>query len=200
MAAPVTRIVGRAIPLGRANVDTDLIIPAAHLKTLGRDGLGAHVFAALRTQPGSPFDDPQWQDAPILIAGENFGCGSSREHAVWALLDRGISAVVAPSFSDIFAGNAARNGLLAVSPSPAATARLLELARLYPVTVDLAELTVESGGESFHFEFDPFRRACLLQGLDEIGMTLEREDAIANYEARSMLPGAAGPAERRAHG
>jgi 3-isopropylmalate/(R)-2-methylmalate dehydratase small subunit len=187
MRAPVTRVEGRAIPFGRANVDTDIIIPAAHLKTLSRVGLGAFAFEALRRAPGNLFDDPAMEGAPILIAGANFGCGSSREHAVWALLDRGIRAVVAPSFSDIFASNAFKNGLAAVALDEEAIARLLDLARIVPVAVDLEQQFVVAGNEVFAFAFDPFRRDCLVKGLDEVALTLEQDAAIAAYEAQAPL-------------
>ena len=187
MSAPFTRVEGRAIPFGRANVDTDIIIPASHLKTLSRVGLGAHAFEALRRDPENLFDDPALAEAPILIAGANFGCGSSREHAVWALLDRGIRAVIAPSFSDIFASNAFKNGLAAVALEEAAVAQLLDLARIVPVAVDLERLTVEAGNYAFSFDFDPFRRDCLVNGQDEIALTLACASAIAAYEAHSPL-------------
>jgi 3-isopropylmalate/(R)-2-methylmalate dehydratase small subunit len=187
MRTPVTRVEGRAIPFGRANVDTDIIIPAVHLKTLSRVGLGAYAFEALRREPGNVFDDPALAGAPILIAGANFGCGSSREHAVWALLDRGISAVVAPSFSDIFASNAFKNGLAAVALDEEAVARLLDLARIVPIAVDLEQETVLAGNEIFSFALDPFRRDCLVKGLDEIALTLESDAAIAAYEAHAPL-------------
>jgi 3-isopropylmalate/(R)-2-methylmalate dehydratase small subunit len=189
MTAPVTRVEGRAIPFGRANVDTDIIIPAVHLKTLSRVGLGAFAFEALRRTPDNLFDDPAFADAPILIAGANFGCGSSREHAVWALLDRGIRAVVAPSFSDIFASNAFKNGLAAVALDDEAISRLLDLARIVPLAVDLEQQIVVAGNEVFAFDFDPFRRDCLVSGLDEIALTLKSTDAIAAYESRSPLLG-----------
>jgi 3-isopropylmalate/(R)-2-methylmalate dehydratase small subunit len=197
----VRRVEGRAIPLGLANVDTDIIIPAAHLKTVTRDGLGAHAFEALRAEPGNLFDDPLYRGAPILIAGANFGCGSSREHAPWALLDMGLRAVIAPSFSDIFAGNAFKNGIVTVALEPAAVERLLEIAPEQPICIDVETMEVSAPtGESFTFTLDPFRRECLLKGLDEIGLTLSREAAIGDYEARSPMLGWTVPkpsAERR---
>ena len=197
----IRRVEGRAIPLGLANVDTDLIIPAAHLKTVSREGLGAHAFEALRAEPGNVLDDPRFAGAPILIAGDNFGCGSSREHAAWARLDMGIRAVVAPGFSDIFGGNAFKNGLIAAIVDKEAAARLLEIAAEQPIAVDLETMDVSAPtGESFAFALDPFRRECLLQGLDEIGLTLASEAAIAAHEAKSPLLGWKMPqpaAERR---
>ena len=187
MTGGVTRIEGRAIPFGRANVDTDLIIPATYLKTLSRCGLGAHAFEPIRREPGNSFDDPANRGANILIAGENFGCGSSREHAVWAITDLGIQAIIAPSFSDIFAGNAFRNGLVTVALDHAAVDRLLDIAREVPFVIDLEPMEVIAGGESFGFALDPFRRYCLMNGLDEIGLTLSSKAAIAAYEARSSL-------------
>jgi 3-isopropylmalate/(R)-2-methylmalate dehydratase small subunit len=182
---PVRRVEGRAIPFGRSNVDTDVIIPAHWLKTVTRDGLGRGAFETVREDPTNVFDDPEFAAAPILIAGDNFGCGSSREHAAWALLDLGIHAVIAPSFSDIFAGNAFKNGILAVALPADQVARLLEVAQTDPIAVDLENQTVTTPFQDrFGFEIDPFRKHCLLEGLDEIGLTLERDAAIADYEAR----------------
>jgi 3-isopropylmalate/(R)-2-methylmalate dehydratase small subunit len=184
----LTHIEGRAIPFGRRNVDTDLIIAASHLKTLRRAGLGRHAFAALRAEPGNVFDDPFYAGAPILIAGDNFGCGSSREHAAWALADLGIEAVIAPGFSDIFAGNAFRNGIAAIVLPEPAVERLLAAAREHRLTVDLETMRVTSpAGDTFAFEMDPFRRDCLMAGLDEIALTLSHEAAIHAYEARTGI-------------
>jgi len=182
---PVSQIEGRAIPLGRKNVDTDVIIPARWLKTVSREGLGQGAFETIRAEPGNPFDDPRFAGAPILIAGDNFGCGSSREHAAWAMADLGIKAVIAPSFSDIFAGNAFKNGLLAVVLPPEQVERLLEVAATDPIHIDLEAQTVTTPFQDrFAFHIDPFRKHCLLDGLDEIGLTLEHAEAIAAYEAR----------------
>jgi 3-isopropylmalate/(R)-2-methylmalate dehydratase small subunit len=181
------RIHGRAIPFGRRNVDTDLIIAAVHLKTISRAGLGRHAFETVRAEPGNVFADPAFAGAPILIAGENFGCGSSREHAAWALADMGIAAVIAPSFSDIFGGNAYRNGIATIVLAQHAIDRLLDAAWRCPLTVDLEALTVSSPlGHRFLFEMDPFRRACLMEGRDEIALTLSHEDAIRAYEERTV--------------
>jgi 3-isopropylmalate/(R)-2-methylmalate dehydratase small subunit len=183
---PFTRVEGRAFPLRRANVDTDMIIPAAYLKTVRRAGLGAHAFEALRQGPNI-FDGAGFRGAPILIAGANFGCGSSREHAAWALADLGIRAIIAPSFSDIFSGNAFRNGIAAVALPEAAVARLLDAAAgRETISVDLETMEVaSSAGDFFTFEMDPFRRDCLLGGLDEIALTLASEAAIRAYELRT---------------
>jgi len=177
---------GRAIPFGRKNVDTDLIIPARWLKTISREGLGEGAFESVRSaDPDNVFDQPQYAGAPILVAGENFGCGSSREHAAWALLDLGIRAVIAPSFSDIFSGNAFKNGILTVALPQAAIDRLLEVAETHPVHVDLEAQTVTTPFQDrFTFEIDAFRKECLLQGLDEVGLTLARDAAISDYETR----------------
>jgi len=180
---PVSTISGRAVPLGLRNVDTDVIIPAHWLKTIAREGLGKGAFESFRAEPGNVFDDPEFAGAPILIAGDNFGCGSSREHAAWALADLGIAAVIAPSFSDIFAGNAFKNGILAVELPQAAVDRLLEVARTDPVTVDLDTQTVTTPFQDrFRFEIDAFRKQCLAGGLDEIGLTLASEAAIDTFE------------------
>lgn len=180
---PVSTISGRAIPLGLRNVDTDVIIPAHWLKTVSRVGLGRGAFETLRAEPGNVFDDPRYEGAPILIAGDNFGCGSSREHAAWALADMGIAAVIAPSFSDIFAGNAFKNGILAVELPQEAVDRLLEVAQTDPITIDLDSQTVTTPFQDrFRFEIDPFRKHCLAAGLDEIGLTLASAPAIGAYE------------------
>lgn len=185
---PFTRVEGRAYPLPLSNVDTDLIIPAAHLKTICRTGLGRHAFETLRANPGSPFDDPSYRGAPILIALDNFGCGSSREHAAWALVDLGVRAIVAPSFSDIFAGNAFKNGIVTVELGKAAVGRLLEVAPEHSICVDLERMTVtSSAGDRFDFAMDPFRRECLLGGLDEIALTLAQESAIRAYEKETGI-------------
>ncbi len=183
---PLRAVEGRAIPLGRSNVDTDVIIPANWLKTVTREGLGQGAFETIRAEPGNLFDDPRFAGAPILIAGDNFGCGSSREHAAWALLDLGIRAVIAPSFSDIFAGNAFKNGILAVALPQAQIDRLLEVAQTDPVAIDLEAQTVTTPFQDrFAFEIDPFRKACLVDGLDEIGLTLARTGEIAAFEHRA---------------
>lgn len=182
---PVTTIQGMAYPLGLRNVDTDMIIAAEWLKTISRAGLGRGAFAALRQGGGSVFDDPAYAGAPILIAGDNFGCGSSREHAAWALIDMGVRAVIAPSFSDIFASNAFKNGILTVVLPQDQVDRLLIVARDHPIHVDLDSQTVTTEFQDrFRFELDPFRKLCLSQGIDEIGLTLARTDAIADYERR----------------
>jgi len=179
----VTTVSGRAYPLGAKNVDTDVIIPAHYLKTITRAGLGKGAFETMRAEPGNVFDDPEYAGAPILIAGDNFGCGSSREHAAWALGDMGIKAVIAPSFSDIFSGNAFKNGIVTVVLPQEAIDRLMEVARTHPVTVDLETQTVTTPFQDrFAFTLDPFRRQCLMEGLDEIGLTLARDAAIARFE------------------
>jgi 3-isopropylmalate/(R)-2-methylmalate dehydratase small subunit len=180
---PVERVEGRAIPLGLANIDTDVIIAAEHLKTITRAGLGDHALASLRKVPGNVIDDPAYAGATILIAGANFGCGSSREHAVWALIDRGITAVIAPSFSDIFAGNAFKNGMVTVVLPQAAIDRLMTVAVTKPIMIDLSTMTVTTPFQDrFVFELDPFRRDCLRHGTDEIALTMASEPAIAAYE------------------
>jgi 3-isopropylmalate/(R)-2-methylmalate dehydratase small subunit len=180
----VTIVSGVAYPWGAKNVDTDVIIPAHWLKTISRAGLGRGAFETVRAVSGNLFDDPSYAGAPILIAGDNFGCGSSREHAAWALLDMGVRAVIAPSFSDIFSGNAVKNGIVPVVLPQDAVDRLVEVARAHPVTVDLETMTVTTPFQDrFAFTLDPFRRRCLMEGLDEIGLTLARDAAISGYEA-----------------
>lgn len=182
---PVQTVAGRAYPLGLKNVDTDIIIPAAWLKTISRSGLGKGAFETIRAVPGNVFDDPEYAGAPILIAGDNYGCGSSREHAAWAMADMGIAAVIAPSYSDIFSGNAFKNGLLAIVLPQAAIDRLMEVAKTDPIHIDLETQTVTTPFQDrFEFEIDPFRKHCLMHGVDEIGLTLKSDAAIAAHETK----------------
>jgi len=181
---PVGKIEGRAYPWGAKNVDTDVIIPAHWLKTISRAGMGKGAFETVRAQPGNIFDDERYAGSPILIAGDNFGCGSSREHAAWALKDMGIQAVIAPSYSDIFSGNAIKNGIVPVVLPQEAIDRLIEVARTDEVIIDLETMTVTTPFQDrFEFTLDPFRRQCLMEGLDEIGLTLARDTAISKYES-----------------
>jgi 3-isopropylmalate dehydratase/3-isopropylmalate/(R)-2-methylmalate dehydratase small subunit len=179
---------GGAYPFGMKNVDTDIVIPAHWLKTISRSGLGKGAFEVLRKEPGNVFDDPAYAGSPILIAGDNFGCGSSREHAAWALADLGVKVVIAPSFSDIFSGNAFKNGILTVVLPQEAVDRLMEVAKTDPIHVDLEQQTVTTRFQDrFRFEIDPFRKSCLLGGLDEIGLTLGESDRIGAYEQRQAI-------------
>jgi 3-isopropylmalate/(R)-2-methylmalate dehydratase small subunit len=181
---PVSQVSGRAYPWGAKNVDTDVIIPAHWLKTITRAWLGKGAFETVRAEPGNPFDDPRYKGAPILIAGDNFGCGSSREHAAWALADMGVKAVIAPSFSDIFSGNAFKNGIVTVVLPQEAIDRLIDVAEDQPITIDLETMTVTTPYQDrFAFTLDPFRRACLMEGLDEIGLTLAQDTAISKFES-----------------
>ena len=183
---PLREVEGRAIPFGAKNVDTDVIIPAHWLKTITRDGLGQGAFETLRADPDNLFDSAEFKGAPILIAGDNFGCGSSREHAAWALLDLGITAVIAPSFSDIFSSNAFKNGILTVVLPQSAIDRLMEVAQTDPVHINLDSQTVTTPFQDrFEFEIDAFRKHCLLEGLDEVGLTLTRDNSISAYEKNS---------------
>ena len=182
---------GRAIPFGAKNVDTDVIIPAHWLKTITRDGMGRGAFETLRKDPDNLFDSPEFAGSPLLIAGDNFGCGSSREHAAWALLDLGIKAVIAPSFSDIFSSNAFKNGILTVVLPQAAIDRLMEVARTDPIHIDLENQVVTTPFQDrFQFQIDPFRKHCLMEGLDEVGLTMARDAQISAYEseAQATLP------------
>ena len=182
---PVTTIDCRAYPFGQKNVDTDVIIPSHWLKTITREGLGRGAFESLRTDPDNLFDSAEFSGSPILVAGDNFGCGSSREHAAWALLDLGVRAVIAPSFSDIFSGNAFKNGILTVVLPQDAVDRLVEVARTQPIHIDLEQQTVTTPFQDrFAFDIDPFRKNCLLNGLDEVGLTLAQSDVIGVFEDR----------------
>src|SRR5690606_42136701 len=182
---PVRQVEGRAYPFGMKNVDTDIIIPAHWLKTVTREGLGRGAFEALRKDPANVFDDPKHKGASIIVAGDNFGCGSSREHAAWARLDMGVKAVIAPSFSDIFSGNAFKNGILTVVLPQEQVDRLMEVAETDPIAIDLEHQTVTTPFQDrFTFEIDPFRKHCLMNGLDEVGLTLASDGAITDYETR----------------
>ncbi|MBV9117385.1 MAG: 3-isopropylmalate dehydratase small subunit [Acetobacteraceae bacterium] len=202
-----TTLTGVAAPLPMANVDTDKIIPARFLKTIKRSGLGVHLFDTLRYDPqGSErpefvLNQEPYRHAQILIAHENFGCGSSREHAPWALLDFGIRCVIAPDFADIFYNNCFKNGILPVRLPRAVCDTLIEDAKLggnARLTVDLArQVVVRPNGEEIGFEVDPFRKHSLLEGLDDIGQTLRHADAIDRFEVRrraeqAWMPGLAG--------
>lgn len=183
----VSTVEGRAYPFGMKNVDTDIIIPAHFLKTVTREGLGKGAFEALRKDPSNVFDNPEYAGSPIIVAGDNFGCGSSREHAAWALLDMGVKAVIAPSFSDIFSGNAFKNGIVTVALPQEAIDRLMEVAETDPITIDLEAQTVTTPFQDrWTFEIDPFRKYCLTEGLDEVGLTLQSDDAIRSYEERQQ--------------
>jgi len=194
---PFTKLTGIAAPLPMANVDTDKIIPARFLKTIRRTGLGRNLFDAIRFRPdGSENPDfvlnqEPYRRAEILIAGPNFGCGSSREHAPWALLDFGIRCVIAPDFADIFHNNCFKNGILPIRLPQEICDRLMEDARLGPnsrITIDLeAQEVIRPNGEKIRFEVDGFRRHCLLHGLDDIGLTMEKRASIDSYEARARL-------------
>ena len=178
---PVRRIEGRVAVLDRADVDTDQIIPKQFLKRIERTGYGEFVFFDWRKDPAFELNRPEYAGATILVAGRNFGCGSSREHAAWALQDYGFEAIVAPSFGDIFANNSAQIGLLTI-PLPPEEVR--ELRDAHELTIDLEAQTIEApGGPSIGFRIDPFVRHRLLNGLDDIGLTLEHEDEIGTYEA-----------------
>jgi 3-isopropylmalate/(R)-2-methylmalate dehydratase small subunit len=181
---PFTTLSGVAIPFGRDNIDTDVIIPARFLKTISRAGLGQHAFSALRADPDNLFDNDRNRGAPILIAGDNFGCGSSREHAPWALADMGVRVVIAESFADIFSGNAFKNGMLLVQLPREQIDRLMQVAETDPITIDLENQVVTTPFQDrFTFAIDPFRKHCLLNGLDEIGLTRAMDADIGRYEA-----------------
>ena len=185
---------GLAAPLDRPNVDTDQIIPKQFLKRVERTGFGQFLFYDWRfgadgaLDPSFPLNDPRFNGASILIAGKNFGCGSSREHAPWALADYGFRAIIAPSFADIFANNSRKNGLLPVTLSDDEIAYLMKRAgapTAYQLTINLADKTVtDTDGFLARFEIDDFDRHCLLEGLDDIGLTLQHTADIEAYEAR----------------
>jgi 3-isopropylmalate/(R)-2-methylmalate dehydratase small subunit len=189
---PFRTLTALAAPLDRTNVDTDQIIPKQFLKRIERTGYGEFLFFDWRrTASGDPnpqfeLNDPRYQGAQILIAGKNFGCGSSREHAAWALNDFGFRAVIAPTFADIFFSNAGKNGIVLVRLSEEQVAELMHKAQTtagYNLTVSLADQTVsDDQGFKASFEIDPFRKFCLMEGLDDIGLTLRHEAALDAYE------------------
>lgn len=185
---PVSTVSGSAIPLDRADVDTDQIIPAKYLKRIERTGYGPFAFEAWAKDPDFVTNQPQYEGAEILLAGPNFGCGSSREHAVWAIQGMGVKAVIAPGFADIFRNNSAKMGLLTIQlpqPDVEHLMRLTESEPSTPITVDLAAQTVTApGGWMRTFEIAPFVKHCLLNGLDDISLTLEHDELISAYESR----------------
>lgn len=194
MPEPIHRVTGIAAPLPQANVDTDAIIPKAHLLTIHRSGLGAGLFSEWRfddggnERPDFVLNRVPWRQAKILLAGENFGCGSSREHAVWSLMDFGIRCVIAPSFASIFHENCQKNGLAAVTLDEGALAHLVACAQATPsaaMTVDIEYCRVTApDGREFPFTMEAARRQALLEGLDEIGASLRHDAAMAAFEAR----------------
>ena len=192
---PFKQLTGVAAPLPMVNVDTDMIIPKQFLKTIRRTGLGAALFHELRTRPdGSPNPDfvlnrPAYRQAKILVTGTNFGCGSSREHAPWALLDFGIRCVIAPSFADIFYNNCFKNGILPIKVSPEDLEKLFDDADRganATLTIDLEKQEIRGpDGGKVHFEIDAFRKHCLLNGLDDIGLTMVKSEKIDSFEQKA---------------
>ena len=184
---PVRRIAGRALPLARADVDTDQIIPSHWLKRLERTGYGAGLFEAWSKDPAFVLNDRRYRGAEVLLAGANFGCGSSREHAVWALQDAGFRAVIAPRVADIFRNNALRNGLVPVEVDGDFVDKLLDAVRRDPTTsvvIDVERSTVQAAGLQATFTLDEFSRTRLLEGLDDIAVTLRHEPEIGEFEAK----------------
>jgi 3-isopropylmalate/(R)-2-methylmalate dehydratase small subunit len=189
-----TVLTGVAAPLRIVNVDTDMIIPKQYLKTIKRTGLGTGLFAEMRYRddetenPDFVLNKPAYRKAQILVAGDNFGCGSSREHAPWALLDFGIRCVISTSFADIFYNNCFKNGILPIAVSPEDLEKLFDDAERganATLTVDLVNQEIRGpDGGTIRFDVDPFRKHCLLNGLDDIGLTLEKAPAIAAYEEK----------------
>ncbi|MDP8973360.1 MAG: 3-isopropylmalate dehydratase small subunit [Actinomycetota bacterium] len=190
---PVERVVGKALPLGYSDVDTDQIVPSDALKRIERTGFGQFLFSEWREDPDFVMNKAEHEDSVILLAGENFGSGSSREHAPWALQDYGFGAIIAPSFADIFKNNCSKIGLLAVELPEETVKKLLDAVREDPNTVITVELTerIVTGPNVYEtFEMDDFTRQRLLEGLDDIGATLEHEDDLETFEKSrpSYLP------------
>jgi len=188
-------LTGVAAPLAIMNVDTDMIIPKQYLKTIARTGLGKGLFSEMRyhedgsENPDFVLNKPAYRNAKIIIAGDNFGCGSSREHAPWALLDFGVRCVISTSFADIFYNNCFKNGILPIKVSQDELDRLMDDAERGAnavLTIDLQAQEIRGpDGGVIKFEIDAFRKHCLLEGLDEIGLTLQKADKISSYEARA---------------
>ena len=182
---PVKTVSGKALPLDYSDVDTDQIVSSDALKRIERTGFGQFLFSAWREDPEFVMNKPEHEGAVVLLAGENFGCGSSREHAVWAIQDAGFGAVVAPSFADIFKNNSSKNGLLSVELPESSVNKLLEAVREdpdTPITVDLENRTVTGPGVEEPFDIDDFTRHRLLNGLDDIAITLTHEDDLETFE------------------
>jgi 3-isopropylmalate/(R)-2-methylmalate dehydratase small subunit len=203
---PFRRLTGIVVPLDRANVDTDAIIPKQFLKSIKRSGFGPNLFdawryldrgepgvdpASRRPNPDFVLNEPRYRGAQILLARRNFGCGSSREHAPWALLDYGIRAVIAPSYADIFSTNCYKNGLLPIVLGESEVERLFEATKAFPgfrlaIGLEEQEVVAEDGSMRFRFDVEPFRKHCLLNGLDEIGLTLQHADEIGEFEEKRL--------------
>ena len=187
-----TKLSAIAAPMELPNVDTDMIIPAVFLKTIKRSGLGKSLFQNMRynadgsEKPEFVLNQPQYREAKILVAGDNFGCGSSREHAPWALADFGISCVISTSFADIFFNNSAKNGILLIKVTPQQLETLMKDAKqAATLTVDLTDQVIKRpDGSTIKFEVEPHRKHNLLNGLDDIGLTMQHDDAIASYETQ----------------
>ena len=182
---PVERVSGKALPLGYSDVDTDQIVPSDALKRIERTGFGQFLFSSWREDDEFVLNREEYKDAVILIAGENFGSGSSREHAVWAIQDHGFGAVIAPSFADIFKNNSTKNGLLAIDLPKETVGALLEAVREDPetvITIELDELTVTAPNVYETFEMDDFTRQRIMQGLDDISLTLTHEEDLEDFE------------------
>ena len=203
---PFRRLTGIVVPLDRANVDTDSIIPKQFLKSIKRSGFGPNLFdawryldrgepgvdpASRRPNPDFVLNEPRYRGAQILLARRNFGCGSSREHAAWALLDYGIRAVIAPSYADIFSTNCYKNGLLPIVLGESEVERLFEATKAFPgfrlsIGLEEQEVVAEDGSMRVRFDVEPFRKHCLLNGLDEIGLTLQHADEIGEFEEKRL--------------
>ena len=181
---PYTAFESRLVPLPINNIDTDQIIPARFLKTTSKDGLDKNLFCDWRQDPNFILNTPRGQNAQILLAGDNFGCGSSREHAPWALTQFGFRAVISTSFADIFKQNSLKNSLVPIVVSPEVHAKLFRLPENAKVKVDLATQTLTlPDGEKVEFPVDPFSKTCLIEGIDELGWILKQESAIATFES-----------------
>ena len=190
-----TKLTGVAAPLPMINVDTDMIIPKQYLKTIKRTGLGKALFSEMRydqagkEQPDFVLNKPAYRKASILVTGDNFGCGSSREHAPWALLDFGFRCVIAPNFADIFYNNTFKNGILPIKLPQADVDKLMDDAKRganATITIDLENQTIQGpDGGTIKFDIDPYRKHCLLNGLDDIGLTMQKSKAIDEFEAKA---------------
>lgn len=192
---PFTTLSAVAAPLPIINIDTDMIIPKQFLKTIKRTGLGVNLFDEMRyTVDGKEIPDfilnkPAYRQSGILVAGENFGCGSSREHAPWSLMDFGIRSIIAPSFADIFYNNCFKNGILPIVLPKEEVDALMQHASdtQTPITINLPEQKITAGNKTFSFSVEPFRKKCLLEGLDDIGLTLQQVDKVTYFETKNQM-------------
>ena len=185
----IKKIQGIAIPMNMTDIDTDIIIPAQYLTSTSQTGYGKHAFSRLKSDPDFVFNQDKYRDAPILITGSNFGCGSSREHAVWAIKELGINAIIAPSFADIFANNAKKNGLLLIEQPHVVVDKLMQQAtkKAFELSIDIENQCIINGSNSLEFTLNDFFKHCLINGLDELDYLISHKDKINLFKNQQKL-------------